>query len=56
MVPHPAGNRAREVSLRLALFAGRMRLVRAAVTANLMLSFLGGAAGLGQRHVDCPLP
>jgi putative ABC transport system permease protein len=56
-----AGNRAREVSLRLALGAGRMRLVRAAVTESLVLSFLGGAAGLllgwiGTRLLATALP
>ena len=41
-----AGNRAREMSVRLALGAGRMRLIRQAVTESLVLSFVGGAAGL----------
>jgi len=56
-----AGNRAREVSVRLALGAGRMRLVRQAVTESLVLSFLGGAAGLlvgalGTRLLAAMLP
>jgi putative ABC transport system permease protein len=41
-----AANRAREVSLRLALGAGRMRLIRQAITESLVLSFVGGTAGL----------
>ncbi len=45
LLVHAIG-RQRELSLRLALGAGRMRLARQALTESLVLSILGGIAGL----------
>jgi predicted permease len=45
-----ANARQREMSVRMAMGAGRMRVVRQMLTENLMISVMGGAAGLALAY------